>query len=114
VLFAHSVITSGHSTSRRKSSEDPNVGQAITADIPNEGGLNNTGNPGLFAVATIFEGCWMSSYQTGYAIETAAVTENCNILVTDIFDVAGSVYGEFIDSGLNTSDTTGRSLLYSI
>jgi hypothetical protein len=95
-------------------SEDPNVGQAITADIPNEGGLNNTGNPGLFAVATIFEGCWMSSYQTGYAIETAAVTENCNILVTDIFDVAGSVYGEFIDSGLNTSDTTGRSLLYSI
>lgn len=95
-------------------SEDPNLGQAIYADIPNEGGLNNTGNPGLFAVATVYEGCWMSSYNTGYAIETAAVTENCTVVVTDIFDVSGSVYGEFIDSGLNTQDATGRSLLYSI
>ena len=95
-------------------SEDPNKGQAITADIPNEGGLNNTGNPGLYAVATVYEGCWMSSYNTGYAIDTAAVTENCTVMVTDIFDVSGSVYGEFIDSGLNSGDTTGRSLLYSI
>jgi hypothetical protein len=95
-------------------SEDPNLGQAMKADIPNEGGLNNTGNPGLYAIATVYEGCWMQSYGTGYSIETAAVTENCTILVTDIFDVAGSVYGEFIDSGLNSQDTTGRSLLYSI
>lgn len=95
-------------------SEDPNRGQAITADVPNEGGLNNTGNPGLFAIATVYEGCWMQSYNTGYQIETAAVTEDCSILVTDIFDVAGSVYGEFIDSGMNSSDATGRSLLYSI
>lgn len=95
-------------------SEDPNVGQAITADIPNEGGLNNLGNPGLYAVATVYEGCWMSSYNTGYQIETAAVTEDCTVVVTDIFDVAGSVYGEFIDSGMNSGDATGRSLLYSI
>jgi hypothetical protein len=95
-------------------SEDPNRGQAITADVPNEGGLNNTGNPGLFAIATVYEGCWMNSYNTGYQIEQAAVTEDCSILVTDIFDVAGSVYGEFIDSGMNKGDTTGRSLLYSI
>jgi hypothetical protein len=97
-------------------SEDPNIGQAIKADIPNEGGLNNTGNgnPPLYAVATVYEGCWMNSYNTGYVIETAAVTEECNILVTDIFDVSGSVYGEFLDSGLNSGDTTGRSLLYSI
>ena len=95
-------------------SEDPNVGQAIKADIPNEGGLNNLGNPGLYAVATVYEGCWMNSYNTSYAIETAAVNEDCTITVTDIFDVSGSVYGEFIDSGLNSGDTTGRSLLYSI
>jgi hypothetical protein len=95
-------------------SEDPNRGQAITADVPNEGGLNNTGNPGLYAVATVYEGCWMNSYNTGYQIETAAVTEDCSITVTDIFDVAGSVYGEFIDSGMNKGDATGRSLLYSI
>ena len=95
-------------------SEDPNTGQAITADIPNEGGLNNTGNPGLFAVATVYEGCWMSSYNTSFAIEQAAVAEDCTVMVTDIFDVSGSVYGEFIDSGLNKGDATGRSLLYSI
>jgi len=93
--------------------EDPNVGQATLAGIPNEGGLNNLGNPGLLAVVTVYEGCWMESYNTGYQIETAAVAEDCSIVVTDIFDVAGSVYGEFEDSGNNSSDATGRSLLFS-
>jgi hypothetical protein len=94
-------------------SQDPNVGQATVADVPNEGGLNNTGNPGLFAVATVYEGCWMTSYNTAYQVETAAVAEDCNIQVTDIFDVSGSVYGEFIDSGNNSNDATGRSLLFT-
>jgi hypothetical protein len=93
--------------------EDPNVGQATLADIPNEGGLNNLGNPGLLAIATVYEGCWMESYNTAFTVDTAAVTEDCTITVTDIFDVAGSVYGEFLDAGLNTGDATGRSLLYS-
>ncbi len=84
------------------------------ADIPNEGGFNNLGNPGLYAVATVYEGCWISNYTTGYVIETAAVNENVTISVTDIFDVSGTVYGEFLDSGLNSGDATGRSLLYSI
>jgi hypothetical protein len=94
-------------------SQDPNTGQATVADVPNEGGLNNTGNPGLFAVATVYEGCWMTSYNTAYQVETAAVAEDCNIQVTDIFDVSGSVYGEFIDAGLNSGDATGRSLLFT-
>lgn len=95
-------------------SEDSNVGNATLADIPNEGGFNNTGNPGLFAVATVYEGCWMENYSTGYQIEQAAVTEDCSIVCTDIFDVAGSVYGEFIDGGNNKGDATGRSLLFSV
>jgi len=94
-------------------SEDPQVGGATLADIPNEGGLNNLGNPGLLAVATVYEGCWMESYNTAFTVDTAAVTEDCTVTVTDIFDVAGSVYGEFLDSGLNTGDATQRSLLYS-
>lgn len=94
-------------------SQDPNIGQATVAQVPNEGGLNNTGNPGLFAVATVYEGCWFNSYDTTYAVETAAVTENANVTVTDIFDVSGSVYGEFIDSGNNIGDATGRSLLFN-
>jgi len=94
-------------------SEDPNIQNATLADIPNEGGLNNTGNPGLYAVATVYEGCWMENYNTGYQIEQAAVTEDCSVVVTDVFDVAGSVYGEFIDSGNNTGDATGRSLIFT-
>jgi len=90
-----------------------NVGEATKADVPNEGGLNNTGNPGVYCVATIYEGCWMASYNTAYTVDTAAVAEDSTITVTDIFDVSGSVYGEFLDSGLNTGDATGRSLLYS-
>jgi hypothetical protein len=93
--------------------EDPQVGFATPADIPNEGGLNNLGNPGLLAVATVYEGCWMESYNTAYTVDTAAVQEDCSISVTDIFDVSGSVYGEFLDAGLNSGDKTGRSLLYS-
>jgi hypothetical protein len=87
--------------------------QATLADVPNEGGLNNYGNPGLFAVATVYEGCWMSSYSTGYQTEQALVNEDCQIECTDVFDISGSVYGEFLDSGNNKGDATGRSLLFS-
>ena len=55
----------------------------------------------------------MESYNTAFTVDTAAVTEDCTVTVTDIFDVAGSVYGEFLDSGLNKGDATQRSLLYS-
>ena len=94
-------------------SEDTDRGFAQKADVPNEGGLNNTGNPGLYAIVTVYEGCWMNSYNTAYQVEQAAVTEDCNITVSDIFDAAGSVYGEFIDSGLNKTDATGRSIRYT-
>lgn len=93
-------------------SEAKDVAQATKANVPNEGGLNNLGNPGLYAVVTVYEGCWMSDYSTGYQVDQAAVTENATISVSDIFDVAGSVYGEFIDSGLNKGDATGRSIRY--
>ena len=95
-------------------SEDPNRGQAIPDTLNgNEGGLNNLGNPGLYAVATLYEGCWMESYYTSFTIDTAAVAEDCTIMATDILDCRGSVYGDFLDGGLNTGDSTGRSLLYT-
>lgn len=94
-------------------SEDPDVGGASRPSIPDEGGLHNLGNPGLLCVATLYTGCWMNDYSVNFAIETAAVTEDCSITVTDILDISGSVYGEFIDSGNNKLDTTGRSLIFS-
>jgi len=94
-------------------SESRDLGQATKANVPGEGGLNNLGNPGLYAVVTVYEGCWMESYSTGYQVDQAAVTENATVVVSDVFDVAGSVYGEFIDAGLNKGDVTGRSIRYA-
>ena len=93
-------------------SEAKNTDQALKADVPAEGGLNNLGNPGLYAVVTVYEGCWMESYTSNYQVELAAVAEDATIQVSDIFDANGSVYGEFIDSGLNRGDATGRSIRY--
>ena len=93
-------------------SEAKDVAQALKADVPSEGGKNNLGNPGLYAVVTIYEGCWMESYSSNYQVEQAAVAEDATVQVSDIFDANGSVYGEFIDSGLNKADKTGRSIRY--
>jgi hypothetical protein len=92
-------------------SEAKDKGQAEKINF-SESGKNNLGNPGLYAVVTVYEGCWMQSYSTQYQVDQAAVAENCTITVSDVFDIAGSVYGEFIDSGLNKGDVTGRSLRY--
>jgi hypothetical protein len=96
-------------------SEDVNATLGTPAGVPAEGGVNNTGVPagGLFCVATLFVGCWMNDYSTSYAIDTAMVNEECSITCTDVFDVSGTVYGEFIDSGNNAQDATGRSLIYN-
>lgn len=66
----------------------------------------------ILSVATLYTGCWMESYSSDFAVETAAVAENCTILVTDITDSTGTFnYGEFIDSGLGPDDSN-TSLLF--
>ena len=94
-------------------SEARDVQQATKAEVAAEGGLNNLGNPGLYAVATVYEGCWINNYTTAYSVDQAAVSEDVGVTVSDVFDIAGSVYGEFIDSGMNSGDVTGRSIRYS-
>jgi hypothetical protein len=95
-------------------SEDPNQGPGPTpSSDPKEGGLNNYGNPGLYAIMTQYEGCWFENYSTAYQAEQAAVTEEATIIVRDVFDISGSVYGEFVDSGNNSGDVTKRSLMFA-
>ena len=94
-------------------SEARDIQQATKAEVAAEGGLNNLGNPGLYAVVTVYEGLWITSYTSAYGVDTAAVTEDVSAQVSDVFDVAGSVYGEFIDSGINRGDVTGRSIRYA-
>jgi len=94
------------------SSEDPE-GDTDIAHVPPEGGLNNLGASTLYCVTTLYVGCWMSNYSSSYQISTAVVNEDCTVMVTDVIDNSGSVYGEFIDSGNTKNDVTGRSVLYS-
>ena len=92
-------------------SEGADVGQTASWQAPNpEGGKNNLGDPGdIRAVFTFFEGCWMESYDYTFNNENVVVQENCAISVSDVFDGQDSVYGMFIDAGLNKTDATGRS-----
>ena len=76
----------------------PNSGGAqpdITSDgIPMRVGSTTLVTPASLPLTTVYEGCWISNYTTGYVIETAAVNENVTVSVTDIFDVSGTVHGE--------------------
>lgn len=94
-------------------SDSSDLQQATTAEVAAEGGLNNLGNPGLYAVATVYEGGWITSYSTAYGVDTAAVTEEVTVMISDVFDIAGSVYGEFGDFGLASGDATGRSIRFA-
>lgn len=94
-------------------SEASDLQQATTAEVAAEGGLNNLGNPGLYAVATVYEGGWITSYSTAYNIEQAAISEDVTIMISDVFDIAGSVYGEFLDAGMSSGDATGRSIRFA-
>jgi hypothetical protein len=95
-------------------SEAKEVGQAINYSplVPNkEGGLNNDGAPAnLRAVFTMFEGCWMDSYDYEFNNENVVVTENCNIQVSDLWDgPVNSVYGQFLDAGNSGANGSSRS-----
>jgi hypothetical protein len=94
-------------------SNSPYLAQATVADVDAEGGWNNLGNPGLMALATIYEACWINNYSSAFNIEQAAVTEDVGVTVSDVYDCSGSVYGDFIDSGLSSTDATGASMRYT-
>ena len=57
---------------------------------------------GIFALVTLYEACWMTSYSADYPAEGTAVAESVEITVTDVFDPSvddSTELGEFIDSG---------------
>lgn len=53
----------------------------------------------LKALLTIYEGCWMTSYDYTVSSDTAMISESTSISCTDIVD-GSSLYYEFINSGL--------------
>lgn len=94
-------------------SEDKDTGKARAWTSP-EGGANNSGDTGnIKAIFTIFEGCWMDSYDYTYSNENTIVAESCGVQVSDIFDGNDSVYGMFIDAGLDGRNGSSRSQRFS-
>jgi len=85
--------------------QDPN-GVAVEASVTT--GPGNGNNPIVVpkALLTFFEGCWMNSYSASYASDSAMVTENSSVTVTDIIDGI-SQYGEYIDTGLAPTTANG-------
>ena len=92
-------------------SEAKDIGASAAYTPENqEGGLNNDGAPSnLRAVFTIYEGCWMESYDYEFSNDNVIVTENCGIQVSDLFDGQNSVYGNFIDAGNSGKNGSARS-----
>jgi hypothetical protein len=60
------------------------------------------------ALITIYEGCWMSSYNASYTADAALVAENSTVMATDVID-GFSTYGEFVDTGLAPLTSAGSA-----
>jgi hypothetical protein len=58
-------------------------------------------NFGFTALITWYEGCWFSSYNVAYPVDTAAITEDATLIVTDVSGFAnGEVVIPFVPSGV--------------
>jgi len=68
----------------------------------------------LRALITYYEACWMTSYSTSFAADTAIVVDNCDISVSDITDGSSPYNSEFIDSGLNPFSDPKSSLRFAV
>jgi hypothetical protein len=71
---------------------------------------------GLRALITVYEACWMTSYNVSFSSDTSLVQENCEIQCSDIID-GKSNYEQYVvagstDTGNNPFTGTG-SVRYS-
>jgi len=67
-----------------------------TGTATTNGTVSVTGGNGL---VTVFEGCWMNSYNASFTSDAAIVAENSSVTVTDVHDGTSS-YTETMDTGL--------------
>jgi hypothetical protein len=96
--------------------QDPN-GESVAATVTT--GPTGDDNPIVTprALLTFFEGCWLNSYSASFPSDSALVTENSSVTVTDVIDGV-SQYGEFTNTGLapvsaNGSPGKGFSLRFA-
>lgn len=71
------------------------VSEKFSQNIADQSNYVETyGNHEMDAIVTYFEGCWLSDYGTSYAADTALVTENTTVNVTDIIQSPTADYNE--------------------
>jgi hypothetical protein len=61
-------------------------------------GTRPASEPGLRALITIYEACWMTGYNVSFTSDTSLVQENCEISCSDIVD-GKSNYESFVKFG---------------
>lgn len=73
----------------------------------------NPHDTAVSAIATLYAGCWITNYSTAYTADTAIISEEVNLSVTDIFaytsNAAQKVLGDANSAGVNRSVITTPS-----
>lgn len=72
-----------------------------------KGFVASSSNAAAKALITVYEGCWMNSYNASFTSDAAIVAENSSVTVTDVID-GYSQYGEYIDTGLSPISGAGK------
>lgn len=64
------------------------------------------------AIVTYYEGCWMTDYSKTFDIGATAVTQDCSINITDVYEPQANNALAIIGSTTNMGTGTSRSKLY--
>jgi hypothetical protein len=83
-------------------------GRSVKAASTQPSGSGEFTTRAVKALITIYEGCWMSSYNASYTADAALVAENSTVMATDVID-GFSTYGEFVDTGLAPLTSAGSA-----
>ena len=81
---------------------------------PTETGLTlrGAGNPGHSAIITMYEACWMTSWQGAAAAkDSGQIMETAEVMISDVHDFA-STYGEFLPTGNDPTQGQLGSIRY--
>jgi hypothetical protein len=73
------------------------------------GGYGTT--PGHSAIITMYEACWFTSWSATYSQDQGQIMESGDVTVSDVHDFS-SVYGEFLPSGNDPTDSELGSIRY--
>jgi len=77
--------------------------EIATQNLNGAQGVRQSSEPGLQALLTFYEACWMTSYSSSFTSDTAIVQETCELSCSDIID-GKSNYQQFVGA-LGSSDS---------